>query len=171
MYPPQGNAAGVDVSDADAAVGEVLAPKTFYSVAAPRKTGTYSWTASATVRTNNPTQKFTYSYSWVKLKEIKLNGTFLGSIRINYQLHSGLPPEVAYGKLYRNAIAIGTQYTTTTTKDCSQTFSGIAWVANDLIQGYAKMGDGSTMRARLSDFQFCYDMYRATISTTNQDPA
>lgn len=33
-------APGVDVSDADAAVGEVKSPKTFYSVAAPRKTGT-----------------------------------------------------------------------------------------------------------------------------------
>ena len=32
--------AGADVSDADAAVGEVLDPKTFYSVAPPRKTGT-----------------------------------------------------------------------------------------------------------------------------------
>lgn len=36
FYP----APGVDVSDADAAVGEVKSPKTFYSVAAPRKTGT-----------------------------------------------------------------------------------------------------------------------------------
>ncbi len=30
---------GVDISDADAGVGEVLSPKTFYAVALPRKTG------------------------------------------------------------------------------------------------------------------------------------
>lgn len=32
--------AGIDISDADAAVGDVKSPKTFYSVAPPRKTGT-----------------------------------------------------------------------------------------------------------------------------------
>lgn len=40
MYPPQGNAAGVDVSDADALETDVKAGKTFYSVEAPRKEGT-----------------------------------------------------------------------------------------------------------------------------------
>ncbi|GAI76737.1 unnamed protein product, partial [marine sediment metagenome] len=40
MYPPQGNKAGVDVSDADALVTDVKDPKTFYSVEAPKKTGT-----------------------------------------------------------------------------------------------------------------------------------
>lgn len=33
-------AVGIDISDADAAVGDVKSPKTFYSVATPKKTGT-----------------------------------------------------------------------------------------------------------------------------------
>lgn len=37
-YPPQG--LGVNVSDADAAVGDVKSGKTFYAVASPKKTGT-----------------------------------------------------------------------------------------------------------------------------------
>lgn len=45
-------AAGVDVGDADAAVGDVKSPKTFYSVAAPRKTGTM---ATRTLSPNNDT--------------------------------------------------------------------------------------------------------------------
>lgn len=36
VYPTR----GVNISDADAAVGEVAAPKTFYSIAPPKKTGT-----------------------------------------------------------------------------------------------------------------------------------
>lgn len=38
-YPVPFIMPGVDVADADAAVGDVLNPRTFYSVAPPRKTG------------------------------------------------------------------------------------------------------------------------------------
>lgn len=38
-YPVPFIMPGVDVSDADAAIGNVLSPRTFYSVAPPRKTG------------------------------------------------------------------------------------------------------------------------------------
>lgn len=41
MYKPQGGA-GLDISDADAAVTDVKTAKTFYSVAPPKKTGTYT---------------------------------------------------------------------------------------------------------------------------------
>lgn len=47
MYPPQGAGAGIDISDADAVVGDVKSSKTFYSVTLPKKTGTLPTVALA----------------------------------------------------------------------------------------------------------------------------
>jgi hypothetical protein len=49
---------GVDVSDANALVGEVLAGATFYSVAAPKKTGTLALTGDAVVTDVKVGKKF-----------------------------------------------------------------------------------------------------------------
>jgi len=45
---------GIDISDADAAVGEVMQGKTFYSVAPPRKTGTMATVAIVAANDNYP---------------------------------------------------------------------------------------------------------------------
>lgn len=50
-----GEAVGISVADADALVGEVLSPKTFYSVAAPRKTGIMPTVALAPASSAYPT--------------------------------------------------------------------------------------------------------------------
>lgn len=159
--------AGVDVSDADAAEADVIYPKTFYSVAAPRKTGTYKWGASDTVRNANDSDKSTTSTTWVKVKETRLDTAFVGSIRITW--HIGTSKTVyCYGRLYRNGVALGSEYGTSGSKSIKEDFTDIDWAVNDLLQIYLKAGTDVTVHA--SNFQLCYDMLRSSISTTNQDP-
>jgi hypothetical protein len=54
---------GVDVSDADAAVGDVKTSKTFYSVAPPRKTGTLETTLIAEAQSVTKTTAVPDSYA------------------------------------------------------------------------------------------------------------
>lgn len=52
MHPPQGS--GVHIGDSNAAVGEVLSPKTFYATAPPKKTGTMPTVAITNANDNYP---------------------------------------------------------------------------------------------------------------------
>ena len=125
--------------------------------------------ASATAQNASATEKSTNSLTAVKLKEVKLDYAFTGSIRITFDMKRDIG-YVGHAQIYRNGAAIGTDQTTTSTTDDnkSQDFTGITWAVNDLIQlyGWMSAGGGSYI-VYVNDFNFLYDL---KYTTTNQDP-
>jgi len=82
----------------------------------------------------------TTSASYIKVKEIRAYR--IGSIRITFSLN--VITGTAYGKIYKNGVAIGTERTTTSSTPVSFTedFSGI--LVGDLIQLYIYNSGGGT---------------------------
>ncbi len=78
-------------------------------------------------------EKTTAETSYTKVKEIVVTRT--GTLRVSFALASGLGN--AYGRVYRNGVAVGTARNTTSTtpETYSEDISG--WRPNDLCQIYA----------------------------------
>lgn len=144
-----------------------------------------SMAASDVLRNSNDAEKGTQSLTYVKVKECLLNAD-LPACRIKFDLRNNADAYVAYGKIYKNGVAIGTERTnnTWTTVTFSQDFTG--FVSGDLIQIYAKQAQ-ATHWAYVSNMRFYYTQVARklggselvsplatladpTISVTNQDP-
>ena len=249
-YEPGTWQSGVDISDADALVGDVKDPKTFYSVAAPRKTGTMPTVAivaandnypegyhagnvggldaidtdlatpnikagvtifgkvgdpnvvdtspgdaiagniqsgkkafvdgaqvtgtmgsivTPSLKNSNDTMRQTPTSSYTKVKEVKLNEN-LANVKIKFSLRTwSTGGFLAYGQIYKNGVAIGLERgnSTTSWQEFEEDFAG--FVANDLIQIYAKQGAGGDY-AQVQNMRLYYAADPAAISVTNQDP-
>ena len=140
--------------------------------------------ASNNLRNSNDGEKSTNSTSYVKIKEVLLNAD-LGACRLKFDLKSSSAGTLAYAKVYKNAVAIGTEQSNSTTSYVtkSEDFSG--FLSGDLIQIYAKAI--SPKIAYVQNMRFYYDKQITafppdtlvtplltttdpTISMTNQDP-
>jgi hypothetical protein len=87
--------------------------------------------------------------SYVKTFEVQIDRG--GTLRIVFSLRAGGSGK-AYGRIYRNGSAVGTERSTSSETDVvfSEDISG--WTAGDLVQIYAKVvGGGSTQKAYISN--------------------
>lgn len=102
-----------------------------------------SLTAGNYVAAIDPETRSTTSTSYVKLSEIKIGAKENGSIRVSFSLKTNGVSGTAYGRVYKNGIAIGTVRSSTTIAytEFSQDFSGI--IAGDLIQIYGYISNAS----------------------------
>ena len=139
--------------------------------------------ASDVLKNSDDTEKSNNQTSYTKIKEIKVNEAYSGTIRIKFDLKSATTAN-AYAKIYKNGVAIGTERinATMTYVTYSEDLS-LALVANDLLQVYAH-GIPSTYYVK--NFRFYYSdqatqlgaytlettllIVGTAISVTNQDP-
>ncbi len=100
---------------------------------------------AADVKINtNPTEQTLAATDYTKYKETRLDSIPPATIRIKFDLKSGTPAQNAYGKLYRNGTAIGTEQSEATGAwvTFSEDISGFK--PGDLLQLWTKKaGSGS----------------------------
>jgi len=112
-------------------------------------------TASATAKISNDTARSSGSGTYVKLKETKV--FYAGTMRIVFDIKTGTGTEVAYGRIYVNSEAVGTErshtgdtnYSTVATED-------ITVSAYDLVQIWCKNASGAT--TYVQNFRISYDL-------------
>ena len=146
-------------------------------------TSTIGTAVSENLRNSNDGEQSTNSVSYVKKKEMLLNAP-LANCRIKFQLKTSNAAHTAYGRIYKNGVALGTEQSTTTTDyaTSSEDFSGFA--SGDLIQIF--IHSSSTSGICYTDFMRLYydrrftHLFGETLvtvievegseSVTNQDP-
>ena len=93
------------------------------------------------------TEKINNTSSWVKEKEILVKRS--GTYRIQFQIRRGFSSGNAFGRIYKNGVAFGTERTTTSNTYVTFT-EDLNFSAGDLIQGYtrfsANVADGAYIR-------------------------
>jgi len=145
---------------------------------------TYSSTVSANLRNSNDTERSTDSLTYVKVKECKLNAD-LAACRIKFDLKANRDGNDAFGKIYKNGVAEGTEQSTALFESF-ETFSEdfADFESGDLIQLYMKGSHDNDQYCQ--NMQFYYDgaithlknnlldtalaSAATVISITNQDP-
>jgi len=121
---------------------------------------------SDNLRHSNDAQKDTVLLAYVKLKEILLDRP-LDNCRIKFDLNRNASFD-AYGRIYKNGVAIGTERHTGAADGWFTYSEDLAgWLTGDLIQiyGYTTGGTCSTRNMR-----FYYDNIPVPQAPTNQDP-
>ena len=110
--------------------------------------GLQAYTAGDYLIQSNDTERSTTSGSYVKLKEIKVLRA--GAYRIKFDIKAD-GASTAYGRIYKNGSAVGTERSTMLTGDdpYSEDISSI--VSGDLIQIYCKQSGGTN--AYVNDFR------------------
>jgi hypothetical protein len=94
-----------------------------------------------TVQFSNSSSKSTKSTSYTKVKETTINIPLTGTFRVYFNLGSDTTGKNAYGKLYKNGSAIGTEHVTNTASQIYyDTVTNCA--AGDKFQIYAHGVDG-----------------------------
>jgi len=87
------------------------------------------------------TERSTTSTSYVKLKELTPM-VREGTITIGFGLRTSVAGQTAYGRAYVNGTAVGTEVTTTSNTEVSQTAPSISILAGDVISVYGKATSG-----------------------------
>lgn len=140
-------------------------------------TATVGLITSNNVKNSNDAERTTTSTMSVKLKEIKVNKSYEGSIRIVWQMNceQGLG---VWGQVYKNGIAQGTaqgtgnQFPTSFSQDLPGGLN-----ADDLIQIYVWAANGDTGHIR--NMKLCFDwviprfdnwVLATPLACTNTDP-
>ncbi len=140
----------------------------YAGLSAAKKLNILASIPSANVRNSHTAVASTTNTAYVKLKTITLNAPLVGSIRIYFEIKSSSDGVAAYGQIYRNGVAIGTERSNT-----SITYTGfdedltISWGQNDTIELWAHGTAG--YGASVQNFRLKYDndLAETTISTTN----
>lgn len=107
---------------------------TFQAVA-----GTLYNTASDTLKTSNDTEVVLASATYVKRKEIVVKST--GYIRVKFDLKSSNGGNTAYGKIYKNDVALGTERANASTTYTTHS-EDLLFGAGDRLQLYTKSDGG-----------------------------
>lgn len=94
-------------------------------------------------------QASTPSTSYVQLKELVV--PFSGTVNVYFEVGSTASAYTAYGRIYKNGVAVGTERTGDTTPD-SYT-EDIAVTRGDKLQLYAKIQAGGTASALVQNFR------------------
>lgn len=139
-----------------------------------------SATASDTLKHSNDALKSATTTSYVKVKEILLVHP-MPACRVKFDLYTDGGAYAAFGKIYKNGIAIGTERSTNNTETTTFSEDFADFVATDLIQVYAKRTP--TAVAYVQNFRLyynrgisqCHDWVLGTalevgFTETNQDP-
>jgi len=112
--------------------------------------------SSIYTRTSALTERSTQATEYTKLKEIEFNDV-AGTIQVSFDLKSGSSSagRSAYGRIYKNGVAVGTERSTLSTSYVVYT-EDIAVVPGDLIQLYCKQQNASYV-AYCQNFKLNYD--------------
>ena len=94
-----------------------------------------SYTAGDYFIVGSNSEKTTAATSYTKVKEIVVTRT--GTLRVSFALVSGSTGINAYGRVYRNGVAVGTARNTTSTNPQTYSEDISGWGPNDLCQIYA----------------------------------
>jgi len=127
---------------------------------------------SNNLRHSNDDAKGNTGQVYTKVKEILINVSKLETIRVKFGLANPSTINNAYGKIYKNGSAIGTEQNNDTanyvekTQDFSNTF-----IRGDLIQIYVKH-DSVDRESSVNNFRIYYDreVVPNELFYTNQDP-
>jgi hypothetical protein len=113
--------------------------------------------ASANVRNSHDAEATSTSATYVKVKTITLSKGLIGQQRFLFDIKtSNAGVDVAYGKIYRNGVALGTEQSDTTgsyvtkSEDLTQT-----WLPNDTCELWVKIANASTVSVQ--NFRIDYD--------------
>lgn len=112
---------------------------------------------SGTARNTNETERTNSEDVYTLIKQVSLSES-INAVRIKFTLATSSALRPAYGRIYRNGAAIGTERVTDEElgEEFSEDFTGLDWEAGDLIQIYAYIQSGIG-HVTVSDMQFCYD--------------
>jgi len=106
--------------------------------------------AGNTLLSSNDTENISTSPTYVKFNTIILGNFIQGTktIRIKFDLKISTGSDTAYGQIYKNGVALGTQQTTSSTSyvTFSEDISG--WAANNTIELWIHSGTGYTVSVR-----------------------
>jgi len=116
---------------------------------------------SDNLKASSDSEQNTTSATYVKIKEIvvadyapKINDKDVGKLRIKFDLATNDTSVAAYGRIYKNGVALGTERSTQQTT--YQTYTeDLEFKAGDKIQLYAH-SDGSKL-AKVSNFRVYAD--------------
>lgn len=113
--------------------------------------------SSIYTRTSALTERSTQQTAYTKLKEIEFNDV-AGTIQVSFDLKSGSSTagRTAYGRIYKNGVAVGTERSTLSTSYVVYT-EDIAVSPGDLIQLYCKQQNASYV-AYCQNFKLNYDL-------------
>jgi len=109
-----------------------------------------SYTAGDYIIVGSDAEKTTTATSYTRVKEIVVTRT--GTLRVKFDLASGSAGINAYGRVYRNGVAVGTARNTTSVTPTTYTEDISGWSPNDLCQVYAYTQSGS-YATRITNFR------------------
>lgn len=125
--------------------------------------------ASSTISTlqqSANTERSETGTSYVKVKEIQIN--MFGTVGICFDLKGYNVAGAALGRIYNNAVAVGTEQSTTSTNYVTYCQS-ITVKAGDLLQLYIHGTPGGPTYAKAQNFRLYYDYTQLTETTVNTD--
>ena len=111
--------------------------------------GLQAYTAGDYLLHSNADERQTGSATYVKLKEIK--ALRAGTYRIKFDIRNN--GYWAYGRIYKNGVAVGTEQSTLSTTDVTFSEDISGFVSGDLIQIYCYSTAGGT--TFVNDFRIC----------------
>lgn len=124
----------------------------------------FELSASNNLRVSADTERTEATTGYVKEKDITIQHR--GTVRVKFDL-KGTGGDTAYGRIYVNGVAVGTERTTTET--AYQTYSeDIAVLSGDEVQLYIKTGT-LTVPAYCRNFRIYYDKNAVADFTVNTD--
>lgn len=120
--------------------------------------------ASANLRHSHNATAFTPNAAYTKLKTYTFAYGITGALRIAFDLQTSNAALTAYGRVYKNGVAVGTEQThtgdllfTTVTEDITVTLN-----AGDTLELWAHL-DGSADIASVRNFRLSYDNAADTV--------
>ena len=101
--------------------------------------------ASNTVQYSSNGNSFHNLTVYTKVKELTMTDNYTGSWRIAFVISTADALDTAYGKIYKNGVAYGTERSTSlsTPQLFTEDFTSISISSGDLIQLYTKVVSGS----------------------------
>ena len=113
--------------------------------------------ASATVRNSYDASANTTNAGYVKVKTITLGAGLLGQQRFLFDIGTSLNTSTAYGQIYRNGVALGTEQTSTNDAGFDTKSEDITqdWSPGDTAELWIHIDGSETVTVR--NFRIAYD--------------
>lgn len=119
---------------------------------------------SSTIQVSNDTEYVVSAVSYANYNNITTTQNIAGIVNISFDMRTVVDTQPAYGRIYKNGVAVGTERTTTS--NVYQTFSenlSITLDSTDILELWSH-NDGVSSRVR--NFRLSYDYVPASIITS-----
>ncbi len=125
--------------------------------------------ASDNARVTNATERTTKALVYAKVKEILIKA-HIAEARVLFSLNNSAG--TAYGRIYKNDVALGTEQSNDTTEYVAKTEDLGPFIPGDLLQVYAKITEEDpAATASVKDFKLAYDVVvDPVLDAVSQDP-